>query len=159
MNADAYVTCDTQTLAPALVKGAQYYAFKNGDNYFYVSSFDRQSAHTGCFQAKHFTEVAPPNEETQLQAGETYTADLITTEGQYPGTEYKSYYVIVGETHGRFYEYNQHERGRFCGQFPLAWFTGFEKVAEKEQAPELQPNDKIDPVFATEPIFEQMSLF
>ncbi|MGF2617751.1 hypothetical protein FZC84_11985 [Rossellomorea vietnamensis] len=137
-----------------------YYLFPNGDKAFYVSKFNSEKSHFGCFQAERFevieeniTEVSLENSEEwpaepeelegiRLDPSKVYSARLVWRQLGYKSTELQMYYIRPKKTHADFY--GKYEGGvlkDFGGCFPLHWFSEFaehellstENVTETEE--------------------------
>lgn len=152
-----------------LQEGASYSLFSNGPDRFYVSNFDNENAHFGCFKAELFKPIAesdqtvitkdeepwptePPVKVPQLDENKIYQARLIWRKPGYKGKDLKEYYLRPSKTHAYFYHDKQLKSCGGC--FPLHWFVDFEEVLIEEQV-QLEEGLEMFPVEE----WQQMTLF
>lgn len=147
--------------------GETYHVFFNGSSHLYVSKFDNEKAHFGCFQVTQFGILAdsdkpdvsqdwpeePLGKVLDIEPDTVYKAQLIYRSEGYIHKELGTYYLKPKKTHAFFYK--DKELQNLMGMFPLHWFDQFEKV-EREidnekvfEEPEELPADE----------WQQMSLF
>lgn len=159
--------CVDKNQSTVLENGKRYFLFPNGPDHYYVSNFNNNKSHFGCFQALYFQliekEIWPPEpvpKSISLDHGKIYKANLIWRKPGYKIVELKDYYIRPGETHAEFFK--DKDLTKCCGCFPLHWFSNFRSI-ETESAniePILEENA---PNFVeSEPKitkYEQLSLF
>jgi hypothetical protein len=126
-----------------------YYLFPNGPHAYYVSRFNRQGAHFGCYQAAHFELIQEQQEDwppepaaapINLDPGKLYLARLIWRRPGYKQTKLQHYYIKPGKTHAYFYrQYYAGILEEFGGCFPQHWFTDFQEI--QEELPEIQEQE------------------
>ncbi|KXO02465.1 hypothetical protein R1C46_18320 [Bacillus tropicus] len=116
-----------------LKEKVEYFLFPAKPNHYYVSRFNRKGAHFGCYQAERFQitekEVWTPEPEPNLPELNTslfYRAQLIWRKKGYKDKPLKDYIVQPRGKHCYFW--HDRERKKFCGCFPLHWFTDFVPV-------------------------------
>lgn len=154
----------------AIEKNQAYYLFENGPNYFYVSRFDKKTAHFGCYKAEKFEVVVedaaqkikrpwppePPVFDPGLVEEKVYKARLIWRTYGYSGKELTEYYVkLAGKTHVFLYFDSGLKRSAGC--FPVHWFRDFTEVDQPEE--ELQVVQEEEPPLLPVEEWEQLKLF
>lgn len=70
--------CVDSTNSAVLEVSREYFLFPNGPNAYYVSKFDRETAHFGCFQAKRFEVLEM--EEGPSEPNNKVPDDIVETE-------------------------------------------------------------------------------
>lgn len=154
--------CVDPSSATVQVKGATYFLFSAGDNY-YASRFPKEGANTGCFPSKLFRLVdrkswspEPPEKEIHLEQNKVYVATLVWQREGYKSTQLKPYTIKPkGRTHCFFYD-----NGELLGCFPLHWFEGFQEIKAASPVINLEKSvtETLKNVFEPES-FEQLKLF
>lgn len=129
-----------------------YYLFDNGTGFYYVSKFNNQKAHFGCYQAAHFQVIHEQQEEwprepeavtMKLEIGKLYLAHLVWRKKGYKHTKLQEYFVRANQTHGYFFTDPQL---KYCGGcFPLHWFANFREIEEPESVQEIEKNVQVPP--------------
>lgn len=135
--------CVDSGLTTTLAQGKAYYLFPRGTEHYLVSKFPNGNAHMGCYHAEHFKLVEkelwpeePEIKAVNLNQNNLYRARLIWREKFYQEKPLKNYYLKPGKTHAFFYHDAQLEK--FCGCFPLHWFSDFEEVEVVSDTEEIE---------------------
>ncbi|MBT2661923.1 hypothetical protein [Bacillus sp. ISL-45] len=152
-----------------LVEGMQYYLFPKGQKHYLVSKFPNENAHMGCYGSEYFQLVEkeiwpeePTVKDISLDPERMYKARLIWRREGYKDAELKEYFLRPKMSHAYFYLDEQLER--FCGCFPLHWFSDFEEIEVEPINEEIELEFTESDHFSTEcvlkeVVFEQLSLF
>ena len=152
-----------------------FYLFPVGNNHFYASKFPRKSAHTGCFQKKHF-HIKEVNEEAEwppeptkraveVELNVIYTAKLIWCWKSSKKMLGKIYFVIARGSGSHVDVYVTEDLKGMLASYPVHWFENFDLV---DRGPEIEKTEtasdqameeeKFDDPQAPQ-VFEQLSLF
>lgn len=146
-----------------------YYLFPNGPDYYYVSRFPNERAHTGCYERHLFktfietegVEKEPEQKAIKLDKEKMYSARLIWRREGYSSTELKTYYIKPLNTHCYFYE--DAKLTKFIGCFPMHWFDEFSEVDEKGihiiEETSSKRADKVEGIMENAEECQQLSLF
>ncbi|MBG9830802.1 hypothetical protein [Bacillus wiedmannii] len=131
-----------------LKQGVEYFLFPAPPNHYYVSKFNRKGAHFGCYPAERFqvTEKEvwtpePPMSAPQLDGNLFYRARLIWRTKGYKNKPLKDYII---QPRGKYcYFWHDRIREKFCGCFPIHWFTNFEVISENQEEPKKEMKEEL----------------
>ncbi|TSB47142.1 hypothetical protein [Alkalicoccobacillus porphyridii] len=148
----------------------EYFIFPNGESHVYVSKFDNQGAHFGCYEKDFFQEIVeedpvrppePPELNPDLEHGQVYKAFLVwTSKRGFWSLEGKHYYLKQHDkVSSQVWFYEDPECKKLRGIFQKHYFTDYEPIETIPQKEEQALVEESPPELLPEEDWEQMSLF